>query len=314
MAGIPLISVVVPCFNHARFLTEALDSIGAHSRAVEVVVVDDGSTDGSGAIADACAQRAVNGTRMRVVRQPRTGVSAARNRGFAESRGALVVFLDADDHLAPNALDVGARALDEHPEAVFVYGRCQMMDAYGALLATPLLPRIARHPYHELLRNNYIWTPANVMFRRSVLERCGAFDLTMSRSADYELYLRIARTYPIYDHGQLMAHYRRHGANMSSNTVKMLRETLAVLRRQWPYVDGNPEATAAYREGWRHWQEFFGAHLVSEIRAHARERRWAPAVRKAFVLGALHPGALAHHARQQLRRTIELRRPRDARA
>ncbi len=309
MASPTLISVVIPCYNHSRFLREAIDSVGTPSRPVEVVVVDDGSTDDSAEVAERCAGNRLNGRSIRVVRQSHSGVAAARNRGFRESRGELVVFLDSDDRLATNALDVGARALDDHPEAVFAYGRCQMMSGDGTLLPTPQQPRIARHAYHELLRNNYIWTPANVMFRRAPLERHGTFDPALSGSADYELYLRLARFYPIHDHGQLVAHYRRHGANIRSNAARMLRETLTVLRGQRPYVDGDPDAMAAYREGWRNWQEFYGTRLVNEIRDHAHAGEWAPAVQKALALGLFYPRGLAHHARQQLRRARALSAP-----
>lgn len=297
----PLISVIIPCHNHADYVREAIESVGAPSRSVEVVVVDDGSTNNSGAVADNCA-RTMSDAPVRVVRQENAGVSAARNRGFEESRGEFVVFLDADDHLAPNALDVGARALDDHPESVFVYGRCQMMAADGTLLPTPQQPRIDRHPYHELLRSNYIWTPANVMFRRQALDRCGTFNPDMSGSADYDLYLRLARTYPIHDHGHLVTHYRRHAATLNGDAAHMLRETLMVLRDQWPYVEGDADAVTAYRDGWRNWQDFYGAQLVNEIRAHAREGEWAPAFEKAVVFGMLHPRGLVHHARQKLRR------------
>ena len=296
----PLISVVIPCYNHARYVREAIDSVGTPSRSVEVVVVDDGSTDTSVEIAQDCA-RARSVARVRVIRQENAGVSAARNRGFENSRGEYVVFLDSDDHLAPNALDVGARALDEHPESVFAYGRCQMMAADGTLLPTPQQPRIDRHPYHELLRSNYIWTPANVMFRRGPLERCGTFNPGLSGSADYDLYLRLARTYPIYDHGHLVTHYRRHDANMNGDAAHMLRETLMVLRNQWPYVEGDAEAMAAYRDGWRYWQDCYGSQLVNEIRAHARGGEWAPAFEKAIVLGIWHPRGLVHHAKRKMR-------------
>jgi glycosyltransferase involved in cell wall biosynthesis len=297
----PLISVVISCYNHARYVREAIDSVGTPARSVEVVVVDDGSMDTSVEIAEESA-RTMSVARVRVIRQQHAGVSAARNRGFEESRGEYVVFLDSDDHLAPNALDVGARALDDRRESVFVYGRCQMMAADGTLLSTPQQPRIARHPYYELLRSNYIWTPANVMFRRGTLERCGTFNQGLSGSADYDLYLRLARTYPIYDHGHLVTHCRRHDANMSGDAAHLLRETLMVLRNQWPYVEGDAEAMAAYREGWRNWQDFYGSQLVNEIRAHARCGEWTPAFEKAVVLGILHPRGLVQHARRRRRR------------
>jgi glycosyltransferase involved in cell wall biosynthesis len=297
----PLISVVIPCYNHARYLREAIKSVGTPARLVEVVVVDDGSTDTSAEIADASV-RTTGAARVRVIRQQHGGVSAARNRGFEESRGEYVVFLDADDHLAPNALDVGARALDDRRESVFVYGRCQMMADDGTLLSTPQQPRIARHPYYELLRSNYIWTPANVMFRRGALERCGTFDRGLTGPADYDLYLRLARTYPIYDHGHIVTHCRRHDANGSGEAAHLLRETLMVLRNQWPYVEGDAEAVAAYREGWRNWQDFYGSRLTNEILAHARCGEWLPAFEKAVVFGVLHPRGLVQHARRKPRR------------
>jgi len=309
MAATPLISVVIPCHNHARFLHEALDSIGTPSRPLEIVVVDDGSTDDSAEVADGYARRQPPGASVRVIHQAKAGVAAARNRGFRESRGQFVVFLDSDDRLAPNALDVGARALDDHPEAVFAYGRCQMMAGDGTLLPTPQQPRIERHAYQELLRNNCIWTPANVMFRRGPLERYGVFDPALSGSADYELYLRLARNHPIHDHGQLVAHYRRHGSNIRSHAARMLRETLTVLRSQRPYVDGDAEAMAAYREGWRNWQELYGSRLVNEIRDHVHVGEWALALQKAIVLWLFYPRGLAHHARQRLRRARALGAP-----
>lgn len=302
MAG-PLISVIIPCRNHARYLRESVESIGLPSRPVEVVIVDDGSTDGSGEIAEDCARSRTNGAlTVRVIHQANAGVSAARNRGFRESAGNFVVFLDSDDRLVPGALDIGARVLEDHPEAVFVHGRCQVMAADGTLLPTPRQPRIERHAYLELLRDNYIWTPAVVMFRRHPLERCGTFNPAISGSADYELYLRLARTYPIHDHGQLVAHYRRHDTNLTSNAAQMLREMLMVLRSQRPYVDGDPEALSAYREGCRNRREFYGSHLVSEIHAHAQAHEWITAVRKAVVLGVLHPRGLVHHRKLRIRR------------
>lgn len=302
MVAPPLISVVIPCHNHAQFLREAVDSVGAPSRPVEIVIVNDGSTDSSAEVAEESARARPHGTPVRVIHQAHAGVASARNRGFLESRGAFVVFLDSDDRLAPNALEFGARALGDHPEAVFTYGRCQMMAADGTLLATERQPRIDRHAYHELLRDNYIWTPANVMFRRGPLERYGAFRPSLAGSANYELYLRLARTYPVHDHGQLVAHYRRHATNLSGNSARMLRETLMVLRSQWPYVEGDPEAVAAYRDGWRNWQEFYGSRLANEIRDHVQSGEWAPAVQKAVVLGLFYPRGLAHHTRQRLRR------------
>ena len=297
MPGTPLVSIVIPCYNHGAFLREALASIGTPATATEIVVVDDGSTDNT---ADVVATfEASTSNTFWCVRQQNAGLAAARNRGLRESRGQFIVFLDADDRLAPGAVDLGAATLDAHPECAFVFGRCKMMDREGNLLETSIQPRIVRDHYRELLRRNYIWMPGMVMFRREALERIGGFNHAVNASADYEMYLHIARHYPVYDHGQVVAHYRKHDANMSGNAARMLRETLSVMSSQRPFLEGDEASLIAYHEGWRNWQDFYGDQLTHEIRAAAREHRWLEAVSKASVLGFYHPRGLWQHAKRK---------------
>jgi len=291
----PFVSVVVPCFNHSTFLREALSSIDTPDVRTEIIVVDDGSTDATSEVVATFETK----NQFRSVRQPNSGVAAARNRGLKESRGKYVVFLDADDRLAPGAVDQGARQLDEHPECAFVFGRCLVMDEDGTLLVTPEQPRIVRQHYRELLLRNYIWTPAAAMFRREPLERAGGFNSEVNAAADYEMYLHLARHYPIYDHAQVVAHYRRHAGSMSGNAGRMLRETLSVLRRQRNFLEGDEASLAAYEEGWRAWQEFYGAHLANEISSAVRGFHWLDAIGKALVLGVYHPRGFWHHARKK---------------
>jgi glycosyltransferase involved in cell wall biosynthesis len=291
----PVVSVVVPCFNHGRFLREALASVDTPEVRTEIIVVDDGSTDSTPKVIATFETRNI----FRSVRQANAGLAAARNRGLRECRGKYVVFLDADDHLAPGAIDLGARHLEEHLESAFVFGRCVVMDHDGTLLVTPEQPRIVRDHYRELLRQNYIWTPAAALFRREPLERIGGFNSEVNAAADYEMYLHLARHYPVFDHGQVVAHYRRHVGSMSGNAARMLRETLFVLRRQRPFLEGDEASLQAYEEGWRNWQDFYGAHLANEISAAVRSYRWLDAIGKAAVLGLYHPRGFWHHARKK---------------
>ncbi|HJR59731.1 MAG TPA: glycosyltransferase [Vicinamibacterales bacterium] len=295
MADRPVVSVVVPCFNHGRYLGEALASVGAPAVRTEIVVIDDGSTDATPEVVARFETR----NEFRCVRQVNAGLAAARNRGLRESRGRYVIFLDADDRLAQGAVDLGASKLDEHPECAFVFGRCQMMDEAGVLLVTPEQPRIVRDHYRELLRGNYIWMPATVMFRRDTLDRIGGFNRAVNAAADYEMYLHIARHHPVHDHAQIVAHYRKHDANMSCDAGRMLRETLAVMRSQRPFLEGDDASLAAYEEGWRRWQDFYGAHLATEIRQAVRDHTWLAALTKAAILGWYHPQGLWHHARRK---------------
>jgi Fe-S cluster biosynthesis and repair protein YggX len=88
---------------------------------------------------------------------------------------------------------------------------------------------------------------------------------------------------------------------MSGNASRMLRETLAVLRAQRPFLEGDDASLEAYREGWHTWQEWYGTHLVNEIRAHVTAHEWRQAIRKTLTLGHYHPRGLAHHAVHKLR-------------
>ncbi|MBA2301907.1 MAG: glycosyltransferase [Acidobacteria bacterium] len=292
MVEAPLVSVVIPCYNHGRFLGDALASVGTPDVRTEIIVIDDGSTDSTPEVVATFE----TSNDFRSVRQGNAGLAAARNRGLRESHGRYVIFLDADDRLAPGAVDIGAGQLDEHPECAFTFGRCKMMDESGTLTITSEQPRIVRDHYRELLRRNYIWMPAMVAFRREALERIGGFNKDVDASADYEMYLRIARHHPVHDHAQVVAHYRKHAANMSGSAGRMLRETLAVMRSQRPFLEGDEASLAAYEEGWRKWQTYYGDELAAEIGSAAHEFRWAEAAVKAMILGRYHPRGLWRHA------------------
>jgi glycosyltransferase involved in cell wall biosynthesis len=295
------VSVVVPCFNHGRFLREALLSIGTPEVPTEIIVVDDGSSDSTPEVVATFETT----NHFRAVRQANAGLAAARNRGLRESRGRYIVFLDADDRLAPGAVEFGVARLQERPECAFVYGRCTLMDVDGTLLPTPEMPRLVRDHYREMLRRNYIWTPAAVMFRREPLERSGGFNADVNAAADYELYLHLARHYPVFDHAHVVAHYRKHEGSMSGNAGRMLRETLAVLRSQLPFLEGDEASLAAYREGWGIWQEFYGAHLANEIRDAVKSQRWIEVASKATVLGYYHPRGFWHHVKRKSELTMD---------
>jgi len=293
------VSVVIPCYNHARFLPQAIESALAQDRPVhEVVVVDDGSTDGSGRVAA--------GYGVTLVSQANAGLSRARNAGLARTSGEIVIFLDADDRLRPAAARLAVETFVAHPEAAMVYGRCQLIDADGAPLLTNIPVILERH-YEELLRRNYIWMPAMAAFRRTTLDHVGPFDPTVNPSADYDLYLRIARQASIISHDAIVADYRQHGANMSGDPVLMLDATLAVLAAQRVHVEGDPRLRAALEDGIRDWRAFYGEHLVERFRAALHARRLASAAHDAVHLLRLYPAGVRFHLAKKARLLREAR-------
>jgi glycosyltransferase involved in cell wall biosynthesis len=261
---------------------------------VEVVVVNDGSSDCTAHVVEALESTA--NAEVRYIHQANAGLAAARNRGLHESRGEYLVFLDADDRLTPHGIETGVAALEAHPESAFVFGRCRVISAAGAVLPSPGQPRMVKDHYRELLRRNYIGTAATVAFRREAVERAGGFNPAVNATADYELYLHIARHHPVHDHGQVVAHHRKHDANMSGNVARMLAETLTVLRGQRPFLEGDAASIEAVREGRRLWQDFYGSTLATRIREDASSGNWWAAACNALALAWYHPRGLVRQA------------------
>jgi glycosyltransferase involved in cell wall biosynthesis len=291
----PLVSVIVPCFNQARFLTEALASVARQTYAHrEVVVVDDGSTDNPGGVAAAFPD-------VRCLRQDNRGTAMARNRGFLESRGAYVVFLDADDRLLPDALAAGVDGFARHHEAGLVYGHIRVLSADGTGCGCPPQSAVSRGHYRELLRGNYIWTPGAVMYRKAVIDAVGGFDARAGGSADFDLNIRIARRWPVHCHGQIVLEYRDHPESQSGDPAYMLRSAVSVRRRHQRYVRRSPSERAALAEGIRTVQRDYGERLLDQLALHARAGDWR------LVFRSL-PTLLRYDLAGLLRRIVHRRR------
>jgi len=299
-----MVSVIVPCYNHARFLGEAIESVLAQTyRPAEVIVVDDGSADDTAGVAARYP--------VRYVRQANQGLAAARNTGIRNSRGAYVVFLDADDRLLPDALAIGVQELEAHAECAFVAGRYSVIAEDGSHVAVPAAEDPGPDHYRALLIRNHIGHCGAVIYRRDIVERLGGFDTRWRAGEDYDLYLRIARQFPIAHHRHVIAEYRRYPTAMSKKSGLMLRSVVGVLRAQRRVIRGRAEDEAACARGIRYFQDRYGDPLVEEVRAHVRARRWADAVRGAILLARYHPRAFTTHA---LRKAYTLVRTRSGTA
>jgi glycosyltransferase involved in cell wall biosynthesis len=253
-----LVSVIIPCYNGERFLEEALRSALSQSYPeVEIIVVDDGSTDNSPEI----AQRFP----VRYIRQENRGLTESRNRGVRESRGSYIVFLDADDRLKPEAIEAGFRMLERRPECAMAVGDHTFIAQDGSQIAGSQKECLPAHHYEALLKSNFIEMISSVLFRRHVYEEVGGFDTKLRVAEDYELYMRIARSYPICCHPAVVAEYRIHDTNASRNSELMLTMTLRVLKSQGRYIGLNVRRLIAFSEGFRIWRKQYGRHLASEL-------------------------------------------------
>src|SRR5204863_2461379 len=137
----PLTSIVIPCYNQAHFLPEAIESaLSQTHRPIEVIVVDDGSPDNA-------AEVVARYPHVRYVRQENQGLGGARNAGFRVSKGEYIVFLDADDRLTPNALESHLACFAVHSEAGFVVGDIDQIARDGSYAASPRWPLVESKHY-----------------------------------------------------------------------------------------------------------------------------------------------------------------------
>jgi len=273
-----LVTVVIPCYNQAGYLGEAIASVRAQSyRDFEIVVVDDGSTDATAAVAG-------NYLDVRLLRQSNAGLSAARNAGLGVGRGEYLVFLDADDRLLPDALRDGIESLARHPEAAFTSGHFRFIRADGSLQREFAQAPLECPPYEGMLRGNYIGMHATVMFRRAIFDEVGAFDTSLRSCEDYDLYMRITRRYPVARHDRLVAEYRRHDASMSVRAGRMLDTALDVLAAQRPFIHGNGRLIRACQAGIRGLRRDLIRPLLFGILGAVRTANWSRAAQLSMQL------------------------------
>jgi glycosyltransferase involved in cell wall biosynthesis len=297
----PLISAIVPVYNGERFLAQALDSALAQTmRDLEIVVVNDGSTDGSGALADGYASRYPG--IVRVHHQPNQGLCHARNAALGMARGEYLALLDSDDIWLPHHLEESIAVLHRHSEIALVHADIERIDVDGNSLgyATRYWSRLGADAFRELfLRHEHVCCPTAV-FRRDAIERTGNFDPQFNRLGceDRDLWLRIAGIAEIRYLDNVHARYRLHGANMSSNFSKMLQARMLLVDK----FGATPRGHALRR------QALAAAHcnLGDELMDAARRRAAFAAYARAFAVRPLESKAL----RGMLRSLLKPRPPR----
>ena len=291
-----LVTIVIPCFNYSHYLGKAIHSVQTQQyRPFEIIVVDDGSTDDSAAVATRAG--------VRLIRQPNSGLGAARNAGLAAAAGEFILFLDADDELLPGALASGVATLREQPEASCVVRRSQLMDALGRPLPSNYRHIDSEDLYGEWLRANFVWTPGAAMFRRERVAEIGGFPVKLGPASDYAVYLALARGGHVVLDPRDVVRYRQHDHNMSLDPVLMLRATLGVLRRERPWV---PDAYRRdLRVSRRLWREYYGEEIIERCRRDWRTGRigWWHAT--AMWTVARHtPGLMVRQIRIKLSRVV----------
>jgi len=285
----PKVSVIIPAYNCARYIAEAIDSVLAQTyQDFEIIVVDDESTDGTGEVVRRY------GDRVRYIRQKNRGPSGAKNTGIQAARGEYVSTLDGDDLWMPERLEKLVPLLDQQPELGFVYGDCYRIDE------TPdrIQPRTA-FQIHGGARRGWVlerlvmvnFVPSqSVLIRRRALDTVGLFDESYRIGEDWDLWLRLAARYPVDFIPDVVAMRRQHAQNITNNSdVTMMSNAVSILNH---LKQREPEAVARIRHA--HNRALARAHFLLGVACVnsgdrrrgrveiARSLRYAPINMKAY--------------------------------
>jgi glycosyltransferase involved in cell wall biosynthesis len=281
------VSVVIPTYNLARLLPEAVESVRAQSWPdLEIIVVDDGSTDETPQLLERLSREGG----ARCFRQENAGAAAARNRGIREARKSWIAFLDADDFWLAGKLAAQFEALESRPSAAFSYTDVVLRGEGGAEAALecgttdrPLLP--------QLLAGNMFATPT-VVARRDCFERVGLFDARLRTGEDWDMWMRLAAHFECVRVARPLTTVREAAA-AKFPLPTLERCTMLVLERLFacPHVNREWPAVASKRGAVYAW------HYSVLAKSYLRRARVADFARLAYRAARSHPSGLRFVAR-----------------
>ena len=215
----PLVSVVTPSLQQAAFVGRTVESVLSQRGAfdLEYLVMDGGSTDGTIPVLERYRDR------LRLVVEPDRGQADAVNKGLRLARGEILGWVNSDDLLRPGAIDRVVRAFREHPEALWLHGRCDIVDEEDRPIRRPIAAykdwRSRHYSLPSLLVENYV-SQMTVFWRRTLMERVGLLDDSLHYTFDYDLWLRFARVAPPLYLPDTLAAFRWHPSSKSGSSFE----------------------------------------------------------------------------------------------
>jgi GT2 family glycosyltransferase len=287
MSAPDLVSIVIPAYNQARYLAQAVDSALAQTHAAtEVIVVNDGSTDDTAGV----LQQYAGDPRVTAITQENRGLPGARNRGLAAARGSFVVFLDSDDYLAPAHVATLVAPLLEDARLGMTYCDIVTVDPEGRPVGDFSVASartiLSGDIFDSLVIGGY-FPPHTVVVRKAALDRVGGFDPALGGHADLEMWLRLAASgHPALFVSERLAHYRTSPDSMSRDTEHMRASRIAALERiALAYPARFAAAVSAVQE------------LNTDLHAANvwLKEQWAPVVRRLDAAQGAHVYSLVDH-------------------
>ena len=303
-----LISAIIPCFNHAKYLERAVASVLSQQDVdVEIIIVDDGSTDDTPGI---CAKLAQQSPRVRYIRKLNGGLSSARNAGIAAALGHLVHFLDADDYISPTMYASVSTYFADHPGIEVVYTGFEMLDETTNCSKSVEAPSLCRPMVEELLICN-IFPVHAVIIKKACLERIGEFDESLRTCEDWDLWLRAAMAGARF--GRVvapLATYVLRPNSISKDYLRMVCGGKRVLEKVESQVRGRTNLELCWSQGARDLRRwFFGWAADPGLSRLWRQRQLLRLFASSMIITARDPkscGLVARWFWNQARRVTRL--------
>lgn len=217
-----MVSVVMPVYNSEKYLNESIDSVLNQTyKNIELIVIDDGSTDNSSTIVNQYANRLV------YIKQDNKGVAAARNAGIAVSKGTYIAFIDSDDIWDKKKVEIQREILDRNPNIGLVYSDHATFDDNGIIFRNVAKGRGMSRPSGDIFFDLILcclFQTSTVMVRRGLLEKVGLFNVDYRSGEDYDLWLRIASCSEVAYAPHVLAMYRQHPLSITNKKPEDSKE------------------------------------------------------------------------------------------
>jgi len=228
-----LVSIIIPTYNYAQYVREAVDSAVAQTyRPIEIIVVDDGSTDNTREV----LSDYIGTNKINYIYQDNKGLAGARNTGIRASKGEYVCFLDSDDLINEKKSEVQVKRLEENPECGVAFSDFRYFRDHDL---SNLIPANVKYSgeltFSKVIRGEYMVVHA-ALVRRDVFDRVGYFDESLRKCEDYDFWLRVVMNgIRFFYIDQVQAYYRLHEGQMVEDKTDLFRTYIEVINRYKEY-------------------------------------------------------------------------------
>ena len=251
----PAVSIVIPNYNHAQFVSEAVNSVLCQTFAdYEVIVVDDGSRDNSREVLDTF------GDRIRAIYQQNQGLSAARNTGIQAALGRYIGVLDADDLYEPDFLEVLVSALESQPDAGAIYCGYRFVDDVNNPLPQVEAREVPPEKLYQALVDGNFLVPESMFVRKECYDKVGLFDTSLRALEDLDMWLRISSQFKVIYTTKVLTRHRILAGSMSTDPTRQHQNRMSVIKK---HFGAEPGPGGVWSDEQR--RAFGRAYLVSAV-------------------------------------------------